>query len=177
MIDGVVNFTRRLTNCRSNIKVFAVSLINCYPACNTICQSGNHTTNLADQVKTKLSNQLAADVAWITFSDSDSAPVPKFWNRTWVRNCLKFKNLTLVQSPATIDATEIEQCLFRTEAKTFVKSMQTLVTVKNKTDSSSGSGLTLARKTNAESCWNRFRIRSHLCQAVFRISNLQLKIM
>jgi len=60
MIDGIVNFTRRLTNCRSNIKVFAVSLINCYPACNTTCQSGNHTTNLADQVQTKLNRQLGS---------------------------------------------------------------------------------------------------------------------
>jgi len=51
-----------------------------------------------------------------------------------------FENLTLVQSPAIIDANAIQQCLFCAEAMTFLKTMQTLVTAKNKTDSGSGSG-------------------------------------
>jgi len=60
MIDRIVSFTRRLTNCRSNIKVFAICLISCYPACKTTCQSGNHTTILADQLQTKLSTLLGS---------------------------------------------------------------------------------------------------------------------
>jgi len=47
---------------------------------------------------------------------------------------LKSENLTPVQSQATIDATAIQQCLFRTDGMTFVKIMQTPLTAKNKTD-------------------------------------------
>jgi len=51
----------------------------------------------------------------------------------------KSENPAPVQSPATTNATAIQQCLFCTEAMTFVKTMQTPVAAKNKTDSSSGS--------------------------------------
>jgi len=63
---------------------------------------------------------------------------------------------------------------------TFVKTVQTPVAAKNKTDSVLGpvfqKCLTPAPKANAEPCWNRLRIRGHLCWALFRTSNLQLKI-
>jgi len=87
--------------------------------------------------ETKLSSQLkAAEVAGITFSDS--APVPKFLNPCLGSKFFKSENPTPVQSPATIDATAIQQCLFCTEAMTFVKTVQSPVTAKNKRDSGSG---------------------------------------
>jgi len=51
-------------------------------------------------------------VADVTFSDCSSAPVPKFLSRIQVRNIFIFENPTPVQTPATIDATEIKQCLY-----------------------------------------------------------------
>jgi len=54
----------------------------------------------------------AAEVAGVTFSDSDSAPVPKFLNPFRVRKFFKFENPTLVQIPATIDANEILVCFY-----------------------------------------------------------------
>jgi len=46
-------------------------------------------------------------VAGVIFPDSDSAPVAKFLKPA--RNFFKSENLTLVQTPTTIGATEIEQ--------------------------------------------------------------------
>jgi len=47
----------------------------------------------------------------VTFSDSHSAPVPKFWIR--VRQFFRFENPTPVQTPATIiDPTVIHPCLY-----------------------------------------------------------------
>jgi len=50
---------------------------------------------------------------------------------------------------------------------TVVKTVQTPITAKNKTDFGSGSVfqkcLTPAPKANAESCWNWLRVRGHLC--------------
>jgi len=75
-------------------------------------------------------------VARITFSDSGS--VPKFLNPDLGSKFKKSENTTPVQSPATIDTTAIQQCRFCIEAMTFVKTVQTPVTAKNKTDSGSG---------------------------------------
>ena len=69
-------------------------------------------------------------MAGITFSDS--APVPKFLNPDLGSKFKKSENPTPVQSPATIHATAIQQYLFCTEAMTFVKTVQTPVTAKNK---------------------------------------------
>ena len=71
---------------------------------------------------------------------SDSAPFPNILNPCLVSKFLKYENPTPVQSPATIDATAIQQCLFCTEAMTFVKTVQIPVNAKNKTESGSGSG-------------------------------------
>jgi len=53
-------------------------------------------------------------VAEITFSDPDSSPVPKILNLDPGPGPIffKFENLTPVQIPATIDATEIQQCFY-----------------------------------------------------------------
>jgi len=48
----------------------------------------------------------AAEVAGVTFSDSNSAPVPKFLNTDPDPEIfLKFENPTPVQTPATVDPT------------------------------------------------------------------------
>jgi len=55
------------------------------------------------------------EVAGITFSDSDSAPVPKFLNPVWnqVRQFFKFENPTPVQTPDTIiNPTVIYPCFY-----------------------------------------------------------------
>jgi len=92
-------------------------------------------------------------VAGSTFSDS--APVPKFLKPDLGSKFKKSENLTLVQSAATIDATAIQQCLFCTEAMTFVKTVQTSVTAKNKTDSGSGFGFSQMFESG---CKNKRRI-------------------
>jgi len=75
--------------------------------------------------------------------------------------------MTPVQSAATIDTTAIQHCLFCAEAMTFVKTVETPVQPKIKLTPDPGSVfhicLTPAAKTNAESCWNRLRVRGHLC--------------
>ena len=102
-------------------------------------------------------------MAGITFSDS--APVPKFLKPDLGSKFYKSENPTLCQSPATINATGIQQCLFCTEAMTFVKTVQTPITAKNNRDSGSGFSAMFdsVPKTSAESCWNRLQIRGHLC--------------
>jgi len=50
-------------------------------------------------------------VAGVTFSDSDSAPVLKFWNPNPGRNFFTCEDPTTVQTLATIGRTEIQQCL------------------------------------------------------------------
>jgi len=70
-----------------------------------------------------MTNIVRAIYAASTLSEANS--LPKFFH---------------VLTPATIDATAIQQCLFCTEAITLVKTMRTPVTAKNKTDSGSGSG-------------------------------------
>ena len=88
--------------------------------------------------------------------------------------------LPSVQSPATIDATAIQQCLFCTEAMTFVKTMQTPVTAKNKTDSGSGfsqifdSGFKNKRRIVLEA--TPYPWPPLLGSIAHKISNLQLKI-
>ena len=55
------------------------------------------------------SGRRAAKVAGVTFTDSDSAPVPKFL----IRKFFKFENPTPVQTPATIiDPTVIYPCFY-----------------------------------------------------------------
>jgi len=51
-------------------------------------------------------------MAVVTFSDSESAPVPKCLNPGPVQKIFKFVNPNLVQTLAIIDATEIQQCLY-----------------------------------------------------------------
>ena len=55
---------------------------------------------------------LRTPLAIVTFSDPDSSPVPKFLNWAQARNFFKFENPTAVQTPATIDATESQQCFY-----------------------------------------------------------------
>jgi len=50
----------------------------------------------------KISTTKEAEVAGVTFSDSNSAPVPKFLNPDPVRLLFKFENPTPVQTPAAI---------------------------------------------------------------------------
>jgi len=51
-----------------------------------------------------------AKVAEVTFSDSDSIPVSKILSWDPDPKFFKFENLTPVQTPATIDATDIQHC-------------------------------------------------------------------
>jgi len=53
---------------------------------------------------------LLPEVAGVTFSDSDSAPVQKFLNPDL--EIFKFEIPTLVQAPATIDPTVIHPCFY-----------------------------------------------------------------
>jgi len=115
------------------MKVFAICLIDRYPACNTTCWSGNHT-NLAKQLQTTLSSQLGSRGGRNhIFRLRSCSKVFEF-----EPGFEKSENPTPVQSPATIDATAIQQCLFRTEAMKFVKTVQTPVSGKNKTNFGSG---------------------------------------
>jgi len=41
MIDFIVNFTRRLSNRRSSVKAFVISLTDCYPGWEWTCLSHN----------------------------------------------------------------------------------------------------------------------------------------
>jgi len=59
--------------------------------------------------KKTLRQCFVAEVAGVTFSDSDYAPVPKFLNPG--PEIFKFENPIPVPTQATIDATEIQQCL------------------------------------------------------------------
>jgi len=52
---------------------------------------------------TKFSSKSAKMVTLVTFSDSGSAPVSKFWNP----NLFKSENSTPIQAPANIDAIKI----------------------------------------------------------------------
>ena len=52
------------------------------------------------------------EVAGVIFSDSDSAPVPKFLNPDPVREFFKFEKPSPVHTPATIDPTEIYPCFY-----------------------------------------------------------------
>jgi len=49
-------------------------------------------------------------VAVVTLSGSDSSPVLTFFNPDPAPKIFKFENPTSVQTPATIDATEVQQC-------------------------------------------------------------------
>ena len=53
-----------------------------------------------------------AEMAGVTFSDFDHAPTLNFLNLNLVRKFFRFENATLVQTPASIDAIEIQQCFF-----------------------------------------------------------------
>jgi len=108
-------------------------------------------------------------VAWVTFWDSDSAPVPKFLNRVRirVRQFFKFENLTPVQTPATIiDPTEIYPCLYlrndHTDSCYCWNGQVTLCPFFSQIfDSGTGSGPKEKRRILAEST-PVIRIRSHL---------------
>jgi len=56
----------------------------------------------------------APEVAAVTFSESESAPVPKIFNPGLGKGpeFFKFENPTPVQTPATIDSTEIYPCFY-----------------------------------------------------------------
>ena len=121
MIDCMISFARRLANCRSNVKVFAICRTDCYPACTTTCQSHN-----------KLSKQAEEPTRQQRWPESHfQAPTPLLFQSFLIPTRVLL-NPTPVQSPATIDATVIQQCLFCIEAMTFVKTMQTTATAENK---------------------------------------------
>jgi len=74
-----------------------------------IAESGWIAIRKPDHVQHWCSSLL--EVAGVTFSDSDSAPVPKFWIR--IRKFFKFENPAPVQTSAiVIDPTVIYQCFY-----------------------------------------------------------------
>ena len=81
----------------------------------TTMQQWKASVEFSNVIRPQLSNQknnrYATELAGVTFADSDSAPVPKFWIRD--RLFFKFENPTPVQTPATIiDPTEINPCFY-----------------------------------------------------------------
>ena len=70
------------------------------------------------------------------------------WSRIRVRNLFKFENPTPVQTPATIDWTEIQQCF--AEAMTFIQTTQTPATAE-KSDMGSGSNFLQIFESRSES--------------------------
>jgi len=95
-LDFIWNLTSNFNNFRTMVEL-GLSFSN----------SGRH---LDRKIWQSVSFQPCSRNSRLTFSLSDSAPVQNFWICNTVQIFFKFENLSPVQTSATIDAREIQQC-------------------------------------------------------------------